>query len=143
MYATTLFCIVGFVVSMLFSHIGKEVQQLTLSNDFINGLERCKKLHALTRNLVRQLNDCFGILLLFEICFFFVSIVNGCYGVTMNEYVYYAPFITYHLLQLSLICYVSHQIQTKVELITDSFIDETSVEDYADFLYRPVQSLYS
>ena len=113
-----LFCVIGFIISVLFSKLCEEVKQLTTtsSSDFDSCLKRCHNLHVLNRDLAHRFNDCFGNLLLFTISFFYVVVINGSYSYFIHDFKNYIPYIIYPLVHLSLICFVSYRIQTKVEL---------------------------
>lgn len=117
-FTSIMFCVAGFAVASLFNQLCQEVKQLTPLplHNFANRLERCQNLHVLNRNLLHQLNGCFNNVLLLMISFSFISIVNGIYGFVHYSYMLYIPYIVYPLLQMTLICYVCHRIQTEVTI---------------------------
>ena len=130
-YATTgltLFVILCRLIADLYNAICLEVDQMSVDNFptaemFSVELKKLQNKHFLVWRCVDELNRCFGFLLLLDIVFKFVGVINS----TMYIFITFISaekiwqplmvsiiFFVYHIISLTLICCSSDTISIKV-----------------------------
>ena len=125
-----IFCITGSSITMMFKLLKQKIQELPRcsESDFFAQLDKCRCQHVSIVNLIHSSDVCFGAVLLVEISSKFLEIINGSFYSYLNwrncelaisDVIY--PF--FPMIEISLICYVAHQIQITVSFfITSWFI---------------------
>ena len=121
LFLSVLFSTMSYMISTLFRLLHPEIQNWSSTPAVVTlaRLRRCKKLHVLLSNLVHHLNDSFGTWLLMEIPFLFLTIINAVFKIIVRDSwreIEFSSFVfvLYPVVQLSLLCYVCHQIQSQV-----------------------------
>lgn len=118
MAAIVLFAVTSYASAAIFNSIDKEIEA---SEDVIyvnySPLNIWKRRHLLACDTVDAINDCFGWIIFFFIPFLYLSFISETFNI-LNLRIKITPsevsFVLSSVIQLSLICFPSHELQVKV-----------------------------
>lgn len=122
-FGMALYYVISFSIVMMFKILREKIKQLSCcpENKIFARLNQCKNQHVSILNLIHNLEACFGVLLLVEISSKFLEVITGGFYMYLNWIANEFEFtdglaLLLPAIEMFIICYVTHQIQTEVGL---------------------------